>query len=80
MNSSKNDPVLACPTCRSSGRWFSAAFGPFCSDRCRLIDLGRWFNEENRISRPLGTRDMERSYSNLPNPSLITEAELLGNE
>jgi uncharacterized protein len=24
-------------------------FRPFCSDRCRLIDLGAWFNEQHRI-------------------------------
>jgi endogenous inhibitor of DNA gyrase (YacG/DUF329 family) len=23
---------------------------PFCSDRCRLIDLGRWLNEEYRLA------------------------------
>jgi endogenous inhibitor of DNA gyrase (YacG/DUF329 family) len=23
---------------------------PFCSERCRLIDLGRWLNEEQRLS------------------------------
>ncbi|MCA9133849.1 MAG: DNA gyrase inhibitor YacG [Planctomycetales bacterium] len=22
---------------------------PFCSDRCRLIDLGRWLNEEHAV-------------------------------
>ncbi len=26
---------------------------PFCSERCRLVDLGRWFDEEYRVSRPL---------------------------
>lgn len=26
---------------------------PFCSERCRLIDLGKWLNEEHRISEPL---------------------------
>lgn len=23
---------------------------PFCSERCRLIDLGKWFGEEYRIA------------------------------
>ncbi len=23
---------------------------PFCSDRCRLIDLGRWLGEDYRVS------------------------------
>jgi endogenous inhibitor of DNA gyrase (YacG/DUF329 family) len=26
---------------------------PFCSPRCRLIDLGKWFNEEYRVSDPI---------------------------
>jgi len=26
---------------------------PFCSPRCKQVDLGRWINEEYRISRPL---------------------------
>jgi hypothetical protein len=25
---------------------------PFCSDRCRLVDLGRWLGEEYRIPGP----------------------------
>jgi len=39
-----------CPTC---GKPVAAAgqspAHPFCSDRCRLIDLGRWLGEEYRI-------------------------------
>ena len=38
-----------CPTCGRpvalSGDGMPASF-PFCSDRCRSVDLGRWFNEE----------------------------------
>ena len=46
-----------CPTCgkrvvRSRRR--KAPFLPFCSERCKLIDLGKWFNEEHRIEEPLG--------------------------
>jgi endogenous inhibitor of DNA gyrase (YacG/DUF329 family) len=36
---------LRCPTCE---REFTAAEStalPFCSERCRLIDLGRWLDE-----------------------------------
>jgi endogenous inhibitor of DNA gyrase (YacG/DUF329 family) len=28
-------------------------FFPFCSERCRAIDLGRWVDEEYRVSEPL---------------------------
>jgi uncharacterized protein len=30
--------------------WSPASeYRPFCSDRCRLIDLGAWFNEQHKI-------------------------------
>lgn len=32
---------------------------PFCTERCRLIDLGEWFDEKHRISRPTEARDQE---------------------
>jgi uncharacterized protein len=28
-------------------------FFPFCSERCRAVDLGRWVEEEYRVSQPL---------------------------
>ncbi|MCX8157988.1 MAG: DNA gyrase inhibitor YacG [Verrucomicrobiae bacterium] len=44
---------IKCPTCKKVGDWFGGPYGPFCSERCRLIDLGRWLGEEHRISEPL---------------------------
>jgi uncharacterized protein len=41
---------LQCPTCARPIEWSDAfPFRPFCSERCRLIDLGGWFSEERRI-------------------------------
>ena len=44
------EPERSCPSCgralpprRENGTW------PFCSDRCRLADLGRWVGESYRI-------------------------------
>jgi endogenous inhibitor of DNA gyrase (YacG/DUF329 family) len=31
---------------------------PFCSERCRLVDLGRWFNEQYSIDRDLTPEDI----------------------
>ncbi|MCE2401906.1 DNA gyrase inhibitor YacG [Candidatus Poribacteria bacterium] len=31
---------------------------PFCSNRCKSIDLGKWLNEEYRISMPLPETDI----------------------
>jgi endogenous inhibitor of DNA gyrase (YacG/DUF329 family) len=44
---------VKCPTCKKVGDWFAGEYGPFCSQRCRLIDLGKWLGEEHRISEPL---------------------------
>ena len=42
-----------CPTCKKEGDWLSGKYAPFCSHRCKLIDLGKWLGEEHRISSPL---------------------------
>ena len=40
-----------CPTCGRVVEWSDASpFRPFCSDRCRLIDLGAWLSEERGIA------------------------------
>ncbi|MFW5823622.1 MAG: DNA gyrase inhibitor YacG [Marinobacter sp.] len=40
-----------CPTCKTSVEWTeSNTHRPFCSDRCRLIDLGAWASEDYRIA------------------------------
>ena len=45
-------PVVACPTCGKEMEWdTSNRFRPFCSERCKLIDLGKWANEEYRVEQ-----------------------------
>jgi hypothetical protein len=56
---------VKCPTCRKEGEWFNGEFGPFCSRRCKLIDLGQWLEESNRISGPL-TLDHLEDLENTP--------------
>jgi endogenous inhibitor of DNA gyrase (YacG/DUF329 family) len=43
---------LRCPTCRSLVLAGSENF-PFCSERCRLIDLGKWASGGYVISTPI---------------------------
>jgi endogenous inhibitor of DNA gyrase (YacG/DUF329 family) len=38
-----------CPTCRGPAVKDGNKLFPFCSERCHLIDLGRWLGEEYRI-------------------------------
>ncbi len=41
---------VVCPVCRKETRWEGNQFKPFCSERCRLIDLGKWASGEYRIA------------------------------
>jgi len=48
MNSASR--IVACPSCGKPVAWTAAnAFRPFCSERCRLIDLGAWAAERYRM-------------------------------
>ncbi len=45
-----NQTVILCPMCKKEVIWDEQpATRPFCSERCKLIDLGEWVSEEKRI-------------------------------
>jgi endogenous inhibitor of DNA gyrase (YacG/DUF329 family) len=49
-----------CPTCkRALAAEAAAEFRPFCSQRCRMADLGSWLSGGYRISRPLAEEDLD---------------------
>ncbi len=51
---------VTCPICGRRVEWSERfPWRPFCSERCRLIDLGEWFGERRRISgeEPPGPAD-----------------------
>lgn len=42
--------VVQCPVCRTDVPWSAASrWRPFCSERCKLIDLGDWASERHVI-------------------------------
>jgi endogenous inhibitor of DNA gyrase (YacG/DUF329 family) len=58
---------LRCPTCRE----VVADQGenlPFCSDRCRLIDLGKWASGGYRISSPILDPEVLEGLGGDPQP------------
>jgi endogenous inhibitor of DNA gyrase (YacG/DUF329 family) len=56
--------TVKCPTCRRPVEWSAASlYRPFCSDRCRLIDMGAWLSEQHRIPDESGTE------ADLPSPT-----------
>ena len=44
--------ALFCPTCRKVVLATDKDF-PFCSDRCRILDLGKWASGDYKISSPI---------------------------
>lgn len=41
--------TVRCPRCRKRTEWRDNPHRPFCSEKCRLIDLGRWAEGEYSI-------------------------------
>jgi len=48
----KRPVKLRCPICKKAVRSTDADF-PFCSERCRLIDLGKWASGGYVVSSPV---------------------------
>ncbi len=63
--------IVKCPTCTNSVEWSAQSqWRPFCSERCRLIDLGEWFGEEHRI--PSEETPLQINDDDLANDSLTS--------
>lgn len=44
-------PLVSCPTCGAEVRWDARnRYRPFCSERCKLMDLGQWATERYRVA------------------------------
>ncbi len=41
---------VSCPNCRKAVEWTENPFRPFCCERCKEGDLGKWASEEYRIA------------------------------
>ncbi|MEE1340565.1 MAG: DNA gyrase inhibitor YacG [Succinivibrionaceae bacterium] len=52
--------IVKCPTCSKDVEWSpNNPYRPFCSERCKLIDLGAWADGTNAISTPLTEKDLD---------------------
>jgi uncharacterized protein len=62
--------ALRCPTCRTLVLAGTEDY-PFCSDRCRRIDLGKWASGDYKISTPVQDPDLleELARSNRIKPN-----------
>jgi endogenous inhibitor of DNA gyrase (YacG/DUF329 family) len=62
--------TVGCPTCQRPVEWSAASpWRPFCSERCKLIDLGAWITEKRSIpGDEMPGSDEDREPSGPPHP------------
>ena len=54
--------ILLCPSCKAvvpSTEALRPSGFPFCSERCKQLDLGKWFAEDYHVPSPLDPADEE---------------------
>ncbi len=52
-NSAAKARTVRCPACGGPSRYApDNAYRPFCSERCKMVDLGAWANESFRVEAP----------------------------
>ena len=39
-----------CPTCKKVYAYYDSEFRPFCCERCKMVDLGHWFEENYSVA------------------------------
>ena len=44
-------PLVKCPNCGKQAEWTDNEYRPFCSEKCKMIDLGEWI--EGNYSLPV---------------------------
>jgi len=53
------EATVACPTCKRTVPWVAEQrYRPFCSERCKLIDLGDWATEAHNIPGESAATDL----------------------
>lgn len=40
---------VKCPTCKKKFKYYDSKFRPFCTEKCKMIDLGHWFDESYTV-------------------------------
>ena len=61
---------MKCPICKKPADMSKEnEFRPFCSERCRMIDLGTWANGDYRV--PGGKADDKEHPDDRPKPKIF---------
>lgn len=57
--------MVTCPTCRKKFNYHESLYRPFCSEKCRLADLGRWLTESYSVPVEKLTEDEKETLERL---------------
>ncbi|RKX59487.1 MAG: DNA gyrase inhibitor YacG [Thermodesulfobacteriota bacterium] len=49
--------IFKCPRCGKLISFEENPYKPFCSKRCKMVDLGSWFKEKYQISTPMESEE-----------------------
>lgn len=53
---------VKCPHCGTKFSYYESKFRPFCSERCRMVDLGHWLEESYRIpEKPKASTEVQNA-------------------
>lgn len=57
----KKELTVKCPCCKKNFSYYASEFRPFCTERCKMIDLGLWVTESYTVAsnQPLSESDIE---------------------
>ena len=58
----KKQLEVECPKCKLKFNYYDSNFRPFCTERCREIDLGHWVSGNYKVpsKEKLNEEDMDR--------------------
>lgn len=58
---------VTCPTCKRTFNYYDSQFRPFCTDKCRMSDLGMWLTESYSVPVDKLTEDEIETLEHLIN-------------
>jgi uncharacterized protein len=65
MQSAQKKRLVSCPECGQPSEFSpNNQYRPFCSERCKMIDLGIWASEGYRIETPITLNDLDTENPN----------------
>jgi uncharacterized protein len=58
---------VTCPTCKKKFNYYNSEWRPFCTEKCRLIDLGHWLSESYTVPVQKLTEEEQETLEHLIN-------------